>query len=76
MSDIIVQEFQSLSGNSSVVGFDRCHRPCSGNCSFNPFQGIQVLSAAGGDSVMATLNCFNPFQGIQVLSDPQWRWWT
>ena len=36
--------FQSLSGNSSVVGFQTSEPERQGNTGFNPFQGIQVLS--------------------------------
>ena len=112
-------KFQSLSGNSSVVGLNRaevvgkglddvsipfrefkCCRGClppskrkilsavsipfrefkccrgplslpaNGNqISFNPFQGIQVLSGGvRADTGRNIRDRFNPFQGIQVLS--------
>ena len=59
--------FQSLSGNSSVVGCVLCHHTDQPH-RFNPFQGIQVLSAKHTQNPIPFNNCFNPFQGIQVLS--------
>ena len=62
-------EFQSLSGNSSVVGDIRRLFSESGFKSFNPFQGIQVLSEEQQPAPPQPGNrSFNPFQGIQVLS--------
>ena len=63
----IAQQFQSLSGNSSVVGIPA--RPGKSLwLRFNPFQGIQVLSDIAGSIRNIHIHSFNPFQGIQVLS--------
>ena len=63
-------KFQSLSGNSSVVGQSGWDSAGIRHFCFNPFQGIQVLSAGiSGHDHAAVCPGFNPFQGIQVLSD-------
>ena len=56
------EEFQSLSGNSSVVG--QALRPArkTASASFNPFQGIQVLSAS--DEIVLIGLCQDMFQSL------------
>ena len=57
------REFQSLSGNSSVVGAPQHSRLSLPLFRFNPFQGIQVLSGAGGSGMKGADNEFQSLSG-------------